>query len=83
MNRSHKQSMSELKLRRLNEHIQKLYVELDRPRMRVSDASQSLIRYCKTTTDFLVPSVWGSVTKGEDPYAPKQSDGLCGGCVVV
>jgi guanine nucleotide-binding protein subunit gamma len=30
----------------------------------------SLIRYCKTTRDVLVPSVWGPVDKKEDPYAP-------------
>ena len=31
---------------------------------------RSLIRYCKTTRDVLVPSVWGPVDKKEDPYAP-------------
>jgi len=49
-----KQSMSELKLRRLLEHNQRLREDLGRPRMRVSEASASLIRYCKTTTDHLV-----------------------------
>ena len=28
----------------------------------------SLIRYCKTTRDPLVPSVWGPVDKKDDPY---------------
>lgn len=37
--RPHKQSMSELKLRRLNEHIQRLRDDLARPRIRVSEAS--------------------------------------------
>lgn len=49
-----KQSMSELKLRRLLEHNQRLREDLGRPRIRVSEASASLIRYCKTTTDHLV-----------------------------
>ncbi|KAA1469202.1 putative guanine nucleotide-binding protein gamma subunit [Dentipellis sp. KUC8613] len=73
--RPHKQSMSELKLRRLTEHNQRLREDLSRPRIRVSEASASLIRYCKTTTDHLVPSVWGPVNKGEDPFAPPASQG--------
>ncbi|KAF9077105.1 G-protein gamma-like domain-containing protein [Rhodocollybia butyracea] len=77
--RPHKQSMSELKLRRLVEHNQRLKEDLARPRVRVSEASSSLIRYCKTTKDFLVPSVWGSLSKGEDPYSPPSQS--CG-CVI-
>ena len=34
-----KQSMSELKLRRLTEHNQRLREDLERPRVRVSEAS--------------------------------------------
>ncbi|KAF7295426.1 G-protein gamma subunit [Mycena indigotica] len=37
----------------------------------------SLIRYCKTTKDHLVPSVWGPVGKGEDPYAPPAQGCNC------
>ncbi|KAJ7074188.1 hypothetical protein C8F01DRAFT_970487 [Mycena amicta] len=66
--RPHKQSMSELKLRRLTEHNQRLREDLARPR---------LIRYCKTTKDHLVPSVWGPVGKGEDPYAPPAQGCNC------
>ncbi|KAF8261587.1 G-protein gamma subunit [Lactarius quietus] len=72
-----KQSMSELKLRRLLEHNQRLREDLGRPRIRVSEASASLIRYCKTTTDHLVPSVWGPVGKNDDPYAPQANGGCC------
>ncbi|EEB94223.1 guanine nucleotide-binding protein subunit gamma [Moniliophthora roreri MCA 2997] len=68
-----RQSMSELKLRRLLEHNQRLREDLARPRIRVSEASASLIRYCKTTKDHLVPSVWGPVGRAEDPYAPQGS----------
>ncbi|KAJ7074193.1 G-protein gamma-like domain-containing protein, partial [Mycena amicta] len=56
-----RQAMSELKLRRVIEHNQRLREDLARPRLRVSEASGSLIRYCKTTKDHLVPSVWGPV----------------------
>ncbi|KAI0695877.1 G-protein gamma subunit [Dichomitus squalens] len=79
--RPHKQSMSELKLRRLTEHNQRLREDLARPRIRVSEASASLIRYCKTTKDPLVPSVWGPVPRADDPY---QSQGGTGkGCCVI
>ncbi|KAI0748660.1 G-protein gamma subunit [Daedaleopsis nitida] len=79
--RPHKQSMSELKLRRLTEHNQRLREDLARPRIRVSEASASLIRYCKTTKDPLVPSVWGPVPRADDPY---QSQGGSGkGCCVI
>ncbi|KAI0636440.1 hypothetical protein C8Q77DRAFT_501900 [Trametes polyzona] len=52
--RVQKQSMSELKLRRLTEHNQRLREDLARPRIRVSEASRSLINYCKSTPDHLV-----------------------------
>ncbi|EJF66306.1 G-protein gamma subunit [Dichomitus squalens] len=68
-----KQSMSELKLRRLSEHNARLREDLARPRIRVSEASKSLINYCKSTPDHLIPSVWGPVSKAEDPFAvPNQ-----------
>ncbi|KAI0374649.1 G-protein gamma subunit [Pilatotrama ljubarskyi] len=79
--RPHKQSMSELKLRRLTEHNQRLREDLARPRIRVSEASASLIRYCKTTKDPLVPSVWGPVPRADDPYQNQGSAGK--GCCVI
>ncbi|KAJ7219563.1 G-protein gamma subunit [Mycena pura] len=75
--RPHKQSMSELKLRRLTEHNQRLREDLARPRVRTLIHFLSLIRYCKTTKDHLVPSVWGPVGKGEDPYAPPAQGCNC------
>ncbi|KAI0072267.1 G-protein gamma subunit [Panus rudis PR-1116 ss-1] len=75
--RPQKQSMSELKYRRLVEHNQRLKEDLARPRIRVSEASASLIRYCKTTKDHLIPSVWGPVNKSEDPYAPQAEGCQC------
>ncbi|KAI6005862.1 hypothetical protein PISMIDRAFT_670074 [Pisolithus microcarpus 441] len=74
--RGGRQSMSELRYRRLLEHNQRLREDLARPRIRVSEASASLIRYCKTTKDPLVPSVWGPVQKAEDPYALQGSRGI-------
>ncbi|KIM54324.1 hypothetical protein SCLCIDRAFT_1222128 [Scleroderma citrinum Foug A] len=74
--RGGRQSMSELRYRRLLEHNQRLREDLARPRIRVSEASAGLIRYCKTTKDPLVPSVWGPVQKAEDPYALQGSKGF-------
>ncbi|EIW84925.1 G-protein gamma subunit [Coniophora puteana RWD-64-598 SS2] len=75
--RGGRQSMSELRYRRLLEHNQRLREDLARPRIRVSEASASLIRYCKTTKDHLVPSVWGPVGRSEDPYAPQTNKACC------
>jgi len=72
-----KQSMADLKLRRLNELNSRLKEDLERPRIKVSEASMSLIQYTNTTKDFMVPSIWGQVEKREDPYAPQQSGGCC------
>ncbi|KAJ7905792.1 G-protein gamma subunit [Mycena olivaceomarginata] len=66
-----RQAMSELKLRR------RLREDLARPRVRVSEASASLIRYCKTTKDHLVPSVWGPVGRAEDPYGAQTKGCQC------
>jgi guanine nucleotide-binding protein subunit gamma len=69
--------MSELRLRRLLEHNARLREDLARPRVKVSEASASLIRYCKTTKDHLVPSVWGGVAKNEDPYNQSSNRKCC------
>ncbi|KAN0077881.1 GGL domain containing protein [Elaphomyces granulatus] len=72
-----KQSVADLKYRRLQELNSRLKEDLDRPRVRISEASISLITYCNSTRDFMVPSVWSQVDKREDPYAPQQSGGCC------
>lgn len=61
-----KQSMSEIKLRRLTELNTRLREDLERPRIQVSDACEALIAYTKATRDYMVPSTWGPVPKGED-----------------
>ncbi|KAJ5497785.1 hypothetical protein N7453_006836 [Penicillium expansum] len=62
-----KQSVADLKYRRLTELNGRLKEDLDRPRVKVSEAALSLISYCNNTRDFMVPSVWGQVDKREDP----------------
>jgi len=72
-----KQSMADLKLRRLQELNTRLKEDLERPRVKVAEASQSLINYCNQTRDYMVPSVWGQVDKKEDPYMPQSDAGCC------
>ncbi|WWC91147.1 uncharacterized protein L201_006088 [Kwoniella dendrophila CBS 6074] len=74
--RPHKQSMAELKLRRLNEHNIRLREDLARPRLRVSEASLNLIKFCTSTRDPMLPSIWGSSNKNADPFAPPEK-GCC------
>ncbi|KAL2863881.1 guanine nucleotide-binding protein subunit gamma [Aspergillus lucknowensis] len=75
--KNQKQSVADLKYRRLTELNARLKEDLDRPRVKVSEAAMSLINYCNNTRDFMVPSVWGQVDKREDPYAPQQTGGCC------
>ncbi|KAJ5921709.1 hypothetical protein N7454_009183 [Penicillium verhagenii] len=76
-----KQSVADLKYPRLTELNARLKEDLDRPRVKVSEAALSLIAYCNNTRDFMVPSVWGQVEKREDPYAPQQQGNGC--CTVM
>ncbi|KAK2604426.1 hypothetical protein N8I77_007357 [Diaporthe amygdali] len=75
--KKNKQSMADLKLRRLTELNNRLREDLERERIPVSQASKSIIAYCNSTRDYMVVNVWGVVPKGEDPYAPQQSGGCC------
>lgn len=97
--KKNKQSMADLKLRRLTELNNRLREDLERERIPVSQASKrygnptnnavlyfkyrltrqfhSIISYTNSTKDFMVPSVWGTVDKKDDPYAPQQSGGCC------
>ncbi|KAK3340402.1 hypothetical protein B0H65DRAFT_510546 [Neurospora tetraspora] len=90
--KKNKQSMADLKLRRLTELNNRLREDLERERipsfgtfagrnsMRltvVSFSPYSIIAYCNSTRDYMVPSVWGPVPKSEDPYLPQQSSGCC------
>jgi guanine nucleotide-binding protein subunit gamma, fungi len=73
--KKNKQSMADLKLRRLTELNTRLREDLERERIPVSQASKSIITYTNSTKDFMVPSVWGTVDRKDDPYAPQQSGG--------
>ncbi|RYP90427.1 hypothetical protein DL770_003459 [Monosporascus sp. CRB-9-2] len=75
--KKNKQSMADLKLRRLTELNNRLREDLERERIPVSQAAKSIIAYCNSTRDYMVPSVWGAVPRAEDPYAPPQSGGCC------
>ncbi|BEI85180.1 hypothetical protein CcaverHIS002_0505810 [Cutaneotrichosporon cavernicola] len=58
----------------------RLKEDLSRPRVPVSQASLGLIRYCQDTRDPILPSVWGELKRGEDPYAPPETG--CG-CTIM
>ncbi|RCH89818.1 hypothetical protein CU097_006314 [Rhizopus azygosporus] len=59
-------TISETKLRKLLELNQKLKEQLDISRVPISEASRSLIEYCQSTQDMMIPSIWGS--KNPDPF---------------
>lgn len=83
--------MADLKLRRLQELNVRLKEDLERPRVKVQEASMryaavcnlqhqpltqsSLINYCSQTRDYMVPSVWGQVERKDDPYNPSSQSG--------
>ncbi|KAF3083968.1 hypothetical protein TWF569_000622 [Orbilia oligospora] len=67
--REKKGSMQELKLRRLTELNARLREDLERPRVKVSEACSSMINYTKTTKDFMVPATWGQVSLSPSPTA--------------
>ncbi|KAJ3281241.1 hypothetical protein HK104_000125 [Borealophlyctis nickersoniae] len=75
-------SQSEARLKKLIEYNMRLREALDLNRIRVSDASRSLVQYVQSTRDPLVPSVWGPLDKREDPFAP-QSSGCGDGCTLL
>ncbi|KAI1812094.1 GGL domain-containing protein [Poronia punctata] len=75
--RRDRQSMAGLKLRRLTELNSRLREDLERERIPVSQAAKSIIAYCNSTRDYMVPSVWGPLPRSDDPYAPQQNATCC------
>ncbi|KAI9280905.1 G-protein gamma subunit [Umbelopsis sp. AD052] len=71
-----RQTLSETKLRKMTETNDKLKEQLEVQRIPVSDASKSLIEYCKSNHDTLVPSVWGN-NKNQDPFAEQSGCTCC------
>ncbi|KAI8343309.1 G-protein gamma-like domain-containing protein [Chlamydoabsidia padenii] len=74
-----REELAELKLRRLLIHNQNLKTQLELPRLPVSEASKSLIEFCSSTPDPLIPSLWGPVK--EDPFTPLKGKWSC--CVMM
>ncbi|KAI8987923.1 hypothetical protein BDF20DRAFT_832807 [Mycotypha africana] len=72
-------TLAEQKLAKLVELNQTLKQTLDIPRVPVSEASQSLIDFCQSTEDLMIPSVWGE--KHSDPFAEPVHG--CGSCQIM
>ncbi|ORZ15232.1 G-protein gamma subunit [Absidia repens] len=62
--------ISESKLNHILEYNKKLVEQLDMPTIAVSEASESMIRYCSSTRDPFLPSIWGKLEKEDDPFIP-------------
>ncbi|GAB5592154.1 hypothetical protein Unana1_07054 [Umbelopsis nana] len=75
------QNLSEAKLKRIVEYNIRLKQQLDIPRVTISEASKSLISYCKEIRDPLVPSVWGPIPKSEDPFTSSTTKTGC--CTIM
>ncbi|KAI8331295.1 G-protein gamma-like domain-containing protein [Blakeslea trispora] len=73
-----KQAIAEAKLRKLLELNEKLKEQLEISRIPVSEASRSMIEFCQSTEDLMVPSVWGN--RNPDPFAEPTAG--CG-CTVM
>ncbi|ORX53604.1 G-protein gamma subunit [Hesseltinella vesiculosa] len=71
------QNIAEAKLKRLLEYNSRLREQLDVQRITVSEASNGLISFCKSTKDPMLPSVWGPIDKKDDPFAPTNGGGCC------
>ncbi|KAI8089194.1 G-protein gamma subunit [Halteromyces radiatus] len=68
--------ISESKLNHILEYNKKLAEQLEMPCISVSEASESMIRYCNSTKDPFLPSIWGKLDSEDDPFAP-VSKGCC------
>lgn len=72
-------TMSDARVQRLQAQNERLQAELELPRIKVSEASAALKKYCADTKDVLVPSVWGKFEDKDNPYAKKGG----GGCTIL
>ncbi|KAG4302802.1 hypothetical protein PCK1_000962 [Pneumocystis canis] len=75
--RCSKLTMSELKLYRMNELNGRLKEDLERHRIPVSEACQSLIIFTTSTKDAMLPSIWGQGDRRNDPFSPKRAATCC------
>ncbi|KAI9320965.1 G-protein gamma-like domain-containing protein [Dichotomocladium elegans] len=70
-----RQTVSEAKLKKILELNDKLKEQLEIPRIPVSEASRSLIEYCKANPDVMVPTAGG--TRNPDPFAEPVGECAC------
>ncbi|KTW28476.1 hypothetical protein T552_01736 [Pneumocystis carinii B80] len=75
--RPFKSSISELKLRRMTELNSRLKEDLERPRILVSEACQSLILFATTTKDPMLPSAWPQNDRFPGAFSTKTSPSCC------
>jgi len=71
-------NLHENKLQRQLDLNTRLLEILDRNVIPASEACQTLLKYVTTTTDYLLPGLWGEPE--ENPYVPKSK--LCG-CIII
>ncbi|ORX54601.1 hypothetical protein DM01DRAFT_1407427 [Hesseltinella vesiculosa] len=79
MMRRTRDELAEMKLRRVLQQNQNLKAQLETTRLPVSQASQSLIKYCQSTKDPLIPSIWGPAEN--DHFVPLRKKWKC--CTVM
>ncbi|EMR08938.1 hypothetical protein PNEG_02719 [Pneumocystis murina B123] len=72
-----KSSISELKLRRMTELNNRLKEDLERPRILVSEACQSLILFATSTKDPMLPSVWAQNDRFPGSFSNRRSFSCC------
>lgn len=70
---------AETKLERLNQLVDKLREDLERERVKVSEASKAYIDFTKKTPDPLIHD--GSVDQSQNPFSKSKGGG--GGCTIL
>lgn len=70
---------AETKLDRLNQLVDKLKEDLDRGRLKVSEASKTYVEHTKKTPDPLIHD--GTVDQSQNPFSKSKGGG--GGCTIL
>ncbi len=78
--------ISQLKFQRIKQQNTKLQEILEMERIHASNACLSIIEYCNTHEDKLIPSIWGTTTEDENPYTREakikaQHSEVC--CIII
>ena len=66
------QQEEQMALKKANEQLQ---AELNIDRMKVSEACKSVVNYCMSTKDPMIPSLWGRLDDKDNHYKDRRS--LC------